>query len=78
MRMSNVQKRSTNVSLSADVVREAKELGVNISRASEKGVIAEISIRRRERWLAENRSKIEAWNDWIDQNGMPLAEYRQF
>lgn len=78
MRMKNAQKKPTNVSLSADLVSEAKELGVNISRASERGLVAEISAKRKEKWLAENRSKIEAWNDWVDQNGMPLAEYRQF
>lgn len=76
--MTTAQRKSTNISLPADVVREAKALGVNISRASEKGVVAEIAAKRRERWLAENRPKIEAWNKWVDTNGLPLAEYRQF
>jgi antitoxin CcdA len=76
--MNNAQKKSTNVSLSAAVVAEAKELGVNISQASEKGVVAEISKRRREKWLDENMEAIEANNAWIEKNGLPLAEFRLF
>ncbi|CAN7536081.1 type II toxin-antitoxin system CcdA family antitoxin [Devosia sp. LjRoot16] len=30
------------------------------------------------RWLEENAEAIKAWNDWVDKNGLPLAEYRPF
>jgi antitoxin CcdA len=76
--MTNTQRRSTNISLPEDVVREAKELGLNISQASEKGIVAEIAVRRREKWLAENMDAIKSNNEWIEKNGLPLAEYRMF
>lgn len=78
MRMSNALRRPTNVSLPTSVVDEARELGINISQACEKGVVAEIAARRRERWLEENLPAIEAHNEWVERNGLPLAEYRQF
>ncbi|MDE2597081.1 MAG: type II toxin-antitoxin system CcdA family antitoxin [Sphingomonadales bacterium] len=78
MRMGNPQKKSTNISLPADVVAEAKALGVNISKAAEKGVVAELTARRREKWLEENRAAIESNNEWVERNGLPLARYRMF
>lgn len=78
MRMKTIPRRSTNVSLPADLVAEAKELGVNISQAAEKGVAAELAVRRREKWLEENMAAIEAHNAWVEKNGLPLAKYRQF
>lgn len=29
-------------------------------------------------WLEENREAIAAYNAWVDNNGLPLQEYRQF
>ena len=78
MRMANPQKKSTNISLPADLVAEAKELGVNISQAAEKGVVAELAARRRERWLEENRAAIDSNNEWVARHGLPLARYRMF
>ncbi len=76
--MKNAQRKSTNISLPVDVVREAKELGVNISRASEQGIVAEISSRRREKWIEENRSAMESSNAWVEKHGLPFAKYRMF
>jgi antitoxin CcdA len=78
MRMKTAQRRATNISLPSDVVAEAKLLGINLSQASEKGVVAEISVKRRERWLAENMDAIHERNAWVEKNGLPLAKYRLF
>lgn len=29
-------------------------------------------------WLAENRPAMDAWNDYVEQHGLPLTESRQF
>jgi antitoxin CcdA len=76
--MKSPQRRATNISLPGDIVEEAKDLGINLSQACEKGVVAEISIKRRERWLAENMSAINERNAWVEKNGLPLAKYRMF
>ena len=30
------------------------------------------------RWRAENAEAIKAWNAWVEENGLPLEEYRMF
>ena len=77
-RVSATPRRPVNVSLSADVVAEAKELGINLSKACETGLAAEVKRERERRWKEENREAIESWNRWLEKNGLPLAKYRMF
>lgn len=71
-------RRATNVTLPADLVAEAKQLGVNVSQACEAGLRASVAEIRRARWLAENREAIQAYNDRIAKDGPLLAAYRRF
>lgn len=72
------RKRSTNVSLSEDLVHDAKALGISISRACEQGLAAEVKAERERRWIEENRAGIESWNRYVAEHGLPLARYRSF
>lgn len=69
-------RRATNLSLSSDLVEEARRLDVNISEACERGLVDEIKKVREAKWLEENRPALEAWNEWVRENGLPYAEYR--
>ena len=71
-------KRAINVSLNKATVAGAKEMGINISQACERGLAAEIKRVREEQWLSENSEAIEATNAWVEKNGLPLAKYRVF
>jgi antitoxin CcdA len=71
-------KKATNVSLSADLVEEARRLGLNVSEACQAGLAAEVKKAREAAWKEENRAAIESWNDYIRKNGMPYDKYRQF
>lgn len=70
-------RRPTNVSLRADLIKEAKDLDVNISQACEVGLTGEVRKAREARWLADNLPALDAWNDWIREHGIPYAEYSQ-
>lgn len=70
-------KKATNVSLSAELVEEAKRLGINVSEACQSGLAAQVKQAREAAWKEENRAAIESWNDYIRENGMPYDEYRQ-
>lgn len=70
-------KKPTNVSLSAELVEEAKKLGINVSEACQAGLAAEVKIMREAAWKEANRGAIESWNDYIRENGMPYDQYRQ-
>ncbi len=71
-------RRATNVSLSEALVSEARELGVNVSRACEEGLEGEVRRERAKRWQEENDAGFEAWNAYVERNGIPLAKYRKF
>ena len=71
-------RRATNVTLPESLLRDAREMGINLSKACERGLAAEVSEMRRQRWLAENRDAMDAWNEHIAQHGLPLAAFRQF
>lgn len=71
-------RKSTNLSLTAALVDEAKALDINISRACEAGLEAALKEERKRRWQEENRVAAEEWNVWIEDNGLPLEQYRQF
>ena len=77
-KQSAILRKATNVSLDADMVAEAKALGVNVSRACEAGLARELSARRRSDWLAESASAIESSNEYVRNHGLPLAKHRRF
>ena len=71
-------KRATNVSLSEDLVTEAKALGINLSQACEVGLAKQVAETKAEQWKRENKAAIESWNRYVRENGMPYDEFRQF
>ncbi|MEQ1499709.1 MAG: type II toxin-antitoxin system CcdA family antitoxin [Novosphingobium sp.] len=71
-------RKSTNITLAADLVAAAKALDINLSRACEAGLEAALKDERKRRWQDENRAAAEAWNAWTEENGLPLERYRQF
>lgn len=75
---SSSQRRATNVTLPEDLLREAREIGINLSQACERGIAAEVSSAREQRWLVQNREAMDAWNEHITAHGLPLAAYRSF
>jgi len=72
------RRRSANISLDPQLVADARSLGINISRACEAGLRAQIKKAREEHWLAENRAAMDSWNDYVEENGLPLARFRCF
>lgn len=71
-------RRATNVSISAHLLDEARDLQVNISRAAEQGLARATAERRAALWLEENRAALESSNTFVEQFGLPLAKYRGF
>ncbi len=71
-------RRAPNVSLPASYVAEARELGINLSQACERGLIETLAEARKARWLEENREALESSNSYVEDHGLPLAKYRLF
>ncbi len=74
----SVQRKSTNLSLDARLIAEAKNLDINISRVAEKSIADAVAEEKARLWKIENREVIEAWNEYVERNGLPLAKHRQF
>lgn len=71
-------RRPTNVTLPEPLLRESRELDINVSQACERGLAAAVAEARAERWQRDNRAAMDAWNDYVEQHGLPLAPFRQF
>jgi len=76
--MPDTSKRPTNLSLSATLVRRARELGVNLSQAAEDGIARAVAEASDAEYAAANRIRMDAWSTYFEEQGLPLSEYRQF
>lgn len=70
-------RKPTNVSLDADQLVAAKELGINVSRACGDGLAKAVRSAREARFLQENRDAFDQYNRWVEENGLPAAAYRR-
>ncbi|WP_244856933.1 type II toxin-antitoxin system CcdA family antitoxin [Aromatoleum bremense] len=71
-------KKATNLSLSADVLVEAKRLGINISQACDEFLRDLVRRERARRWKEEHAEFIQVYNRIVETEGVPLAEWRSF
>jgi antitoxin CcdA len=71
-------RKPLNVSLEASLVVQARELGVNLSRAAETGIRKAVQSAKAEQWQRENAAAIDAYNAWMEVNELPLRQYRDF
>lgn len=71
-------KVATNLTARADIVREAKTLGLNLSELFESAVAEAIRHKRQDVWLAENRDAIASYNARIERDGLFSDEWRKF
>ena len=74
----NAVRQAANLSIDADLMKEAKGLDVNLSRAAEAGIAEAVAAEKARLWKIENRAAIESWNAYVEEHGIPLAEFRQF
>ena len=77
-RSSGVRKTPTNVSVRADLVKRAKELGLNLSGLLEGALEQAIREAEREKWMRENEEAIDGWNRWVAKHGSFSDQWRKF
>ena len=71
-------RKPTNLSLNSELLKEAKALGINVSRSAEAGITEAVRRYKRDRWLKENANALTSSNAYVEANGLPLARHRQF
>lgn len=71
-------RKPTNLSLDSALLKEAKALGINVSRSAETGIAEAVKRHKQQKWLKENAGALASSNEFVEANGLPLAHHRQF
>jgi antitoxin CcdA len=71
-------RRATNLSLDADLVSEARDLELNVSRIVEERLREVVQQERARRWLEDNRSGLEAFERFVEKNGVFNEDDREW
>jgi len=76
--MPQTRRKAANLSLDGELVSQARELNLNVSKAAEDGLRRAIKSERERLWLIENAEAIAEENAYVEKHGLPFAKYRQF
>tara|TARA_Y100001001_G_scaffold46455_1_gene41747 strand:- start:3814 stop:4179 length:366 start_codon:yes stop_codon:yes gene_type:complete len=68
------EKQRTNITLTAENLAAARELGLNVSAISDAAVGDAVRAARAAAWASDNAAAISERRAWIETNGMPLAD----
>lgn len=63
-------KRATNLSVNSDLLRQARELDINLSAAFEETLSTLVIAKQQQAWLEQNKHAIEAYNQQVEKNGV--------
>ncbi|WP_422050350.1 type II toxin-antitoxin system CcdA family antitoxin [Shimia sp.] len=72
--MATITKRKTSLTLDAETLDDAKQLGVNVSAVAEAALIKAVAEARHKQWLEENKSAFADQSDWHERHRHPLAD----
>lgn len=76
--LANTTKKATNITLSSDVLTEARALGINISQSCDQFLRELVRNERERRWQQDNADFIAAYNRTVADEGLPLDSWRSF
>ncbi len=71
-------KKATNLSLNSDLLNKARGLKVNLSATLEQALNDKLKTAAAEKWKKDNAAAIEAYNEFVAENGLLSDEYRVF
>jgi antitoxin CcdA len=71
-------RRAVNLSVDANLLNEAREYQLNLSATLERALVEQLRRSRAERWLAENKDGIAAYNEFVEQHGAFSDTLRTF
>jgi len=74
----STNRRPTNITLTPEVIADAKLLGINLSRACDELLRNLIREEKARRWKIEHAAFLEEYNRVVASEGLPLDEWRSF
>ena len=71
-------KKPTNLSLNSDLLKKCKTLKINLSATLEEALTDKLAKLQSEKWAEENKNSIQAYNEFVEENGCFSDEFREF
>lgn len=71
-------KKATNLTINSDLLSKAREQNINLSATLENALIEVLKTKQREQWLKENSTAIDAYNEFVEKEGVFGDEIRSF
>lgn len=71
-------KKPTNLSINSDLLSKARKMNINLSATLETELAKLLQIKHREQWLQENAKAIQAYNDFVENEGVFSEDIRSF
>ena len=78
MLQTTASKKATNVSVNVALLQQAKALNINLSSTLEQALIAKLKQLQAEIWATENKTAIDSYNLYVEQNGVFGDDVRAF
>jgi antitoxin CcdA len=75
---SDAPKKPTNLSLNSDLLKRSRALNINLSATLEQALKDKLAESQAEKWKAENKNAIQAYNEFVEKNGCFSDEFREF
>ena len=72
------RKRAANVSIDAEILAEAKAMGINLSQTLEDELRKQVKEEKIRRWSEDNKEAIESHNRFIEKHGIWSEKYRSW
>lgn len=76
--LSRNTKAAANLSIDRDLLKAARESGVNPSAALEEVLIEKVATAGQEAWVRENAGAIAGYNEFVEEHGMFSEDARSF
>jgi antitoxin CcdA len=71
-------KQAANLSINSDLLRAARESGVNLSAVMDEALAYRVAAAKREAWVRDNAEAIANYNEFVGQNGVYSDNSRSF
>jgi len=71
-------KKATNLSLNSDLLKRTRALNINLSATLEQALKDKLKSIEANKWVEENKNAVQAYNDFVDDNGCFGDEFKDF
>ena len=74
----NAPKKPTNLSINSDLLAKTRALDINLSATLEQALKQQLAQAKATKWGETNKTAIQAYNTFVEDNGCFGDEFREF